>query len=75
MVEIRAEVVWEEVDRRLWSIAVLAEKTGLHRSTLDRLPRSGAWRVHRHTADAIARAFELNPVRPMVDRMLTGGQA
>ncbi len=73
-VEINAALVERERNRRLWSIGKLAEVAGLHRATLDEMPQSGMVRVHRATADKLARAFERFPPLPLVDEMLTADE-
>ena len=62
-----------ELKRRLWSIADLARHTGLHTSTLYAMPAAGPWRIHRTTADRIAKAFEEHPPREMVDELMAAG--
>lgn len=69
------ELIWDEMDRRLWTIEKLAEMAGLSRSTLDGWPRKGAVRAHRRTLEKIDAAFERHPVRPRVAAWLSPGDA
>lgn len=67
----RVELIWEEMDQRLWTRGKLAEIAGLSRSTLDGWPDKGPQRAHRRTVEKIAGAFERHPVSPRVGRWLT----
>ena len=71
----RVELIWAQMDQRLWTIEKLAEMAELSRSTLNGWPRRGAVRAHRRTLDKIAAAFERHPVRPMVVEWLSPGDA
>lgn len=69
------ELIWEQMNQRLWTIEKLAKMAGLSRSTLDGWPRKGAHRVHRRTLDKIAAAFRRHPVDEMVAGWLSPGDA
>lgn len=71
----RVELIWQEMNRRLWTLEKLAEVADLSRSTLDNWPAKGTVRAHRRTVEKIAGAFERHPVRPMVAEWLSPGDA